>query len=160
MEAWAPRSPRTPNTVKYLPVDFASQNIEIELASVGVRAERPTFFAWLGVTQYISEEAGLKTLSLVARHGVGSEVVFDVIRPLDGLPPDEYAISAAARDLSAERGEPWISYFVPEELGSRLTSLGFTMVTHLTPEAAAAYYRDQAPDVTPLSAWELIAARI
>jgi hypothetical protein len=49
-----------------------------------------------------------------------------------------------------------ISYFVQEELGSRLTSLGFTMVTR-PPQAAAAYYRGQPPGVTPLSAWELMA---
>jgi O-methyltransferase involved in polyketide biosynthesis len=91
---------------------------------------------------------------------VGSEVVFDVIRPLDDLPPDEYAISAAARDSSKERGEPWLSYFVPEELGERLKSLGFTVVKRLTPEAAAAYYRGQPPSVTPLTAWELIAASV
>ena len=34
---------------------------------MGVKVGRATFFAWLGVTQYISAEASYATLSLVSR---------------------------------------------------------------------------------------------
>jgi methyltransferase (TIGR00027 family) len=150
---------KTP-AVKYVPVDFASRDLKTELTSVGVKVGRATFFAWLGVTQYISAEASYATLSLVSRYGAGSEIVFDVIRPVDGLPSEEYAISDAARASASERGEPWVSYFVPEDLESQLGAFGFTSVTCLTAEAAARYYVGQPAGVTPLTAWELIAARI
>lgn len=146
--------------VTYVAVDFATQDLATELAAVGVEVGAATFFTWLGVTQYISAEASLNTLAFVARHGAGSEVVFDVIRPFDGLPPDERLISSAARDSSAQRGEPWVSYFVPEELELRLRGLGFTSITRLTPEVAAPYYVGQGAEVTPLTAWVLISARI
>jgi methyltransferase (TIGR00027 family) len=147
--------------VKYLSIDFASQNLATELEAVGVRRDKLTFFAWLGVTQYIPESATYHTLTFVGRHAAGSEVVFDVIRPFAGLAADELAISAAARALAEERGEPWVAYFEPEELASRLTtSLGFSRVTRLTPERARHYYVGQPPDVTPLSAWELMAATV
>jgi methyltransferase (TIGR00027 family) len=144
--------------VRYLPVDFAVQELATELASAGLAPTRPTFFAWLGVTQYIAESAALETLSLVARHAAGSEVVFDVILPFEGLAPVEREISRAAESASGARGEPWLSYFQPATLASRLLALGFTRVARLTPDDAAAYYVGQPPDVAPLHAWQLMAA--
>ena len=87
-----------------MPVDFGSQDLETELASAGVQRSRATFFAWLGVTQYISEEATYRTLSLVASHAPGSEVVFDVIRPFEGLAPDEEPVSVALASKAAREG--------------------------------------------------------
>ncbi len=101
-----------------------------------------------------------RTLSLVASHAPGSEVVFDVIRPFEGLAPDEERISTAARASAVDRGEPWISYLAPEQLEPRLLSAGFSRVLRLTPEVAARYYEGQPADVTPLRAWELIAATV
>ena len=144
--------------VHYLPVDFAVQDLAAELASAGLEQARPTFFAWLGVTQYIAERAALETLSLAARYAAGSEIVLDVILPFDGLAPDEREISRAAELASRARGEPWLSYFQPEPFASRLRALGFSRVDRLAPEAAAAYYVGQPPELTPLHAWQLMAA--
>ncbi len=46
------------------------------------------------------------------------------------------------RDCSeaAEIGEPWLTYFTPEEMSEHLMKLGFSQVSHLTPEDAAARY--------------------
>jgi methyltransferase (TIGR00027 family) len=144
--------------VRYVPVDFASQNLEEELRAAGVRMEQPTFFAWLGVTQYISEPAAIATLSLAARYAANSEIVFDVIVPFEDLAPDELHISSAARTSSQERGEPWISFYRPEEMARRLPALGFRSVQRLTPEDARQYYLGQPSGITPLRAWQLISA--
>ena len=146
--------------VHYVPIDFASQDLEKELASAGVDRAKPTFVAWLGVTQYIADEATHETLSLVAHHASGSEIVFDVILPFDAQLPDEREMSRMSAEVSAARGEPWVSYFVPEQLAGRLDSLGFNRVEWLTPEAAGAYYEGQPPEVQPLGAWHLIAASV
>lgn len=142
--------------VDYVQVDFATQDLAGELSSAGIEPDVPTFFAWLGVTQYISEDAVTQTLSLAARHAPASEIVFDVIRPLDGLPPDEFAISDAARAFSTRRGEPWLSYFTPEALDPNLRAMGYSQIMWLTKEEAAIYYAGQR--TSPLTAWQLIAA--
>jgi methyltransferase (TIGR00027 family) len=144
--------------VDYVPVDFAARDLGEELAAAGVRAAEPAFFAWLGVTQYLTQEAALATLALAARHAPGSEVVFDVILPFEGLPSDELRISSAARASAAERGEPWISFFRPEELLPRLLALRFTEVETLNPEDARRYYVGQPAGVAPLLAWQLVSA--
>jgi methyltransferase (TIGR00027 family) len=144
--------------VRYVPLDFARQELASELIAVGIERGRPTFFAWLGVSQYVSERAALETLALVAAHAAGSEVVFDVILPFEGLAREERAISRAAERASSGRGEPWLSYFEPESFARRLRAVGFDRVDRLAPAAAAAYYAGQPPEVTPLYAWQLMAA--
>jgi methyltransferase (TIGR00027 family) len=146
--------------VRYVPIDFASQDLERELASAGVDRTKPTFVAWLGVTQYIPQESAFETLSLVARHASGSEIVFDVILPFDVQSPDEREMSRMSAEVSAARGEPWVSHFVPDQLGARLVALGYHRVEWLTPEAAGAYYEGQPAEVRPLGAWRLVAATV
>ena len=146
--------------VHYVPVDFASQDLQKELARAGVDPGKRTFFAWLGVTQYIADTASYETLSLVAQHASGSEIVFDVILPTEAQPSDEREMSRISAEASAARGEPWVSYFEPEQLDGRLASLGFSRVEWLTPEAAGAYYEGQPAEVRPLSAWRLVAATV
>ena len=146
--------------VHYVPVDFASQDLRKELANAGVDPDRPTFFAWLGVTEYLEEEASTKTFSLVAQHARGSEIVFDIILPLDAQPTDERELSRRSAELSAARGEPWLAYFVPEQVEQRLASLGFDNFAWLTPELAASYYKDQPAEVRPLAGWRLVAATV
>jgi O-methyltransferase involved in polyketide biosynthesis len=112
------------------------------------------------VTQYIPQESAFETLSLVARHASGSEIVFDVILPFDVQPPDEREMSRMSAEVSAARGEPWVSHFVPDQLGARLVALGYHRVEWLTPEAAGAYYEGQPAEVRPLGAWRLVAATV
>jgi hypothetical protein len=70
--------------------------------------------------------------------------------------PSRTAIAAAT--MRAARGEPWISYLAPEELRLRLAGLGFRSVLHLSATAAVPYYVGQPAGITPLDAWELLAA--
>jgi methyltransferase (TIGR00027 family) len=93
----------------YVPIDLAKQSLAPELAAVGVDRTRPTFFAWLGVTQYIPEVASLETLSFVASHARDSEVIFDIIQPDDALPAYELPIQQYARAGAEAQGEPWIT---------------------------------------------------
>jgi methyltransferase (TIGR00027 family) len=144
--------------VTYVPIDFAKQSLASELAAVGIDTAVPTFFAWLGVTQYIPESASLETLSFVASHARDSEVVFTVIRPDDALPADELPIQQYARSGAEAQGEPWITYFEPEELARSLSARGFRRVDDLTVEAASRYFVGQPDGVTPLAGWRLLAA--
>ena len=112
------------------------------------------------VTQYIAEGATMDTLSLVTRHAPGSEIVFDVILPFDGLPSDELQISSAARASSEDRGEPWMSFFQPGELAPRLLASGYNEVRTLSNEDACQYYFGQPAGVAPLRAWQLISATV
>lgn len=142
--------------VEYLAVDFSTQDLAAEMTRAGISRENATFFPWLGVTQYISRHAADATLSLAARFAKGSEIVFDVIRPLDTLDEAEHAISSTAASMSEQLGEPWLSFYTPEELRPHLCSMGFSQIDWLTKEKADHYYEGQV--VEPLTAWQMVSA--
>ncbi len=149
-----------PRGVRYAAVDFVAQDLGKELARAGVDAAEPTFFAWLGVTQYIDEPTSLRSLALISRHAAGSEVVFDIVLPLDAQPEAERRMTQMAALRSAERAEPWISFFLPEDIERRLAQLGFRDVAWLTPERAASYYDGQPADARPMAGWRIVAATV
>jgi methyltransferase (TIGR00027 family) len=146
--------------VHYVPVDFASQSLREELARAGVTPEQPAFFSWLGVTQYIGPEAMDDTLSLVAGYASKSEIVFDVTLPVAAQPSDERVMSNVLAEASRVRGEPWVSYLLPDALEPHMVSLGFSRIERFTSETARAYYKGQPADVQPVSMWQLLSASV
>jgi methyltransferase (TIGR00027 family) len=56
----------TPGVI-YVPVDFGSEDLQQRLVESGIHLNQPTFFSWLGVTQYIDREATDATLNFIAR---------------------------------------------------------------------------------------------
>jgi methyltransferase (TIGR00027 family) len=147
--------------VSYVPIDFANENLEQRLLAAGLELDRPVFVSWLGVTQYIERAANDATLGFVSSRPKGSEVVFDFIVRNELLDPEERALSVATAEQSAQRGEPWLTFFDPTELEKHLTALGFRKVERLTPRVAASrYYTGQPADVTPLEAWQVLSATV
>jgi methyltransferase (TIGR00027 family) len=129
-----------PNWLTFAPVDFETEALADGLAAVGFDPEQPSFFTWLGVVPYLSEEATWSTLRFIASLPKGAEVVFDYSDPPESLSPEV----RAAHDQRAERvaalGEAWVNYFEAERLHSRLRALGFDEIEDLGPRQIAARY--------------------
>ena len=122
-----------PEWVTYAPVDFERETLAEGLGGAGFDGGRATFFTWLGVVPYLSEEAIWTTLGFVAGVRGGAQVVFDY-----GDPPETLdAETRADHDRRAQRveaiGERWISYFEAEPLREKLLGLGFLEVEDLRP---------------------------
>jgi O-methyltransferase involved in polyketide biosynthesis len=115
-----------------VPLDFERQALARELAAAGFVARAGALFAWLGVVPYLERVAIRATLEAVAELSrAGGGVVFDYAVPASSL----NLIQRAAFELMAARvkaaGEPWRSFFEPEELARELSALGFTDVQDL-----------------------------
>lgn len=145
--------------VRYLGVDFAKGDLSEKLVAAGVDPARPTFFAWLGVSYYLTRAQISATLSLVARHAPGSEIVFDVMPPHATMSEMDRVFALAAAGVAAQAGEPWRSFADPAALSRVLKQLGFSETFHLTPKLAAErYYRGQ--KVPPSTRLQMMAARV
>lgn len=129
-----------PANLSFCPVDFESVSLEAGLAAVAFDSRCPSFFSWLGVTQYLTREAVLSTLGFVRSLAAGSQILFEVLVPESGLPEPERKVAAFAAEQSAARGETWLSRFDPEEMRTQLADLGYRSCLHLTPDAAQARY--------------------
>ncbi|MGN1104749.1 MAG: class I SAM-dependent methyltransferase, partial [Candidatus Coproplasma sp.] len=67
-----------PENLNFVPVDFAVDNLAEKLLAAGFDPAKKTFFSWLGVSYYLTEEQISDTLKSIARISAdGSTVVFD-----------------------------------------------------------------------------------
>ena len=129
-----------PPNLTFVPIDFEKQTLLDGLRDGGYPLEKPAFFSWLGVTQYLTKEAVLGTLKQVATLPSGTEISFTFVVPQSLLAGDDQRFFAMAAAGAAARGEPWVTFFEPAELSGQLQELGFTRVEHFSPDDANIRY--------------------
>jgi O-methyltransferase involved in polyketide biosynthesis len=110
------------------------------LAAAGFDPLQQTFFTWLGVVPYLTEEAVFLTLGFIASLPNGAHVVFDYSDPPAELPAERRAKHDRRAAHVAELGEAWLSYFKADELCTKLRTLGFCEIEDLGPPQIAARY--------------------
>lgn len=133
-----------PPNLEFVPIDFEHESLEQGLARSGFDADQPSFFSWLGVTMYLTEDAVDAVFRFVGGLPAGSAMVFTFAQP--GDPSPESAPTLA--EMAAAVGEPWLTRFTPEQLRPKLHDAGFGQISFLLPEAAASYFHGR-PDGLP-----------
>ena len=122
-----------PHNLAFVPVDFTTDSLTERLPDGGFAPSAKSFFSWLGVTYYLSEEAIDKTLAeLSVLCADGSALVFDY--------PDEGVFDAVERRvqntvmMAKAGGEPMRSAFSRKEIEALLAKHGFAIGELLTPD--------------------------
>jgi methyltransferase (TIGR00027 family) len=135
-----------PSNVIYAPINFESETLGQGLMRAGFDFSRPAFFAWLGVTPYLSREAVMDTLMFIATSTAReSEVVFDYTQPVEALDDLQRANFEAMAERVAAAGEPFRSFFEPAALARDLYALGFSAVEDFDANALnPRYFADRA----------------
>jgi methyltransferase (TIGR00027 family) len=138
---------RIPDSVTFASHDFEGGALGETLARAGVDPTKPSFFAWLGVTPYLTPQSVVATLDSLSRIRVtGTEIVFDYCSPPSSLRRvARRAFDGLARRLR-ERGEPWIGFFDPASLERTILEMGFTRIETLGPGDIHARYFDGRKD--------------
>ena len=134
-----------PPSLTFVPVDFEHQTLADALARSGLNTNAPTFFSWLGVTPYLTREACMTTLSVIAKMRAGSGVVFDfAIDPALLNAGQRQALAALSKRVAAA-GEPFQLFFDPAKLQAELKALGFHRTEFLQgAQINARYFKDRA----------------
>jgi len=128
-----------PENLSLIPVDFEKQTLSAEFEKSDYNPGIPTFYSWLGVTQFISERSVFDTLKFVATSSPGSQVVFQYCLPDETLNAEELQQRIWARQRAEEIGEPWKSTFRQEHLVSKLNEFGFTQIEDIDQSKAEKY---------------------
>ncbi len=133
-----------PTSLTFVPVDFEHQTLANGLEQSGFNASAAAFFSWLGVTPYLTREACMTTLSLIAKMPVGSGVVFDfVVDPALRNAGQRQALDALSKRV-AGYGEPFQLFFDPGKLQDELKGMGFHRTELLQgKELNARYFKDR-----------------
>ena len=133
-----------PPSLTFVPIDFEHQTLETGLQEAGFGSSVVTFFSWLGVTPYLTREACMSTLSVIAGMPADSGVVFDfAIDPSLLNAGQREALGALSKRVAAA-GEPFQLFFDPEKLDADLKTLGFRRTELLQgKELNARYFKDR-----------------
>ncbi|HEY1631124.1 MAG TPA: SAM-dependent methyltransferase [Rhizomicrobium sp.] len=125
-----------PESLTYAPVDFERDTLANGLSAAGFDFDKPAFFAWLGVTPYLTREAIMGTLGFIASLKPKSGVAFDYAEP----PSEDHAGFRAMAERVAALGEPFRSLLDPRELAASLKELGFRRIEDFGGEELNARY--------------------
>ena len=124
-----------PASLTFAPIDFEKGTLADGLAAAGFDRDKQTFFTWLGVAPYLTEQAVFSTLEFVAGLPAKAHIVFDYGNPpRPDMGHEGYA--AAHRELAArvaKIGESIRSHFETEKLHLRLRGMGFFEIEDLDP---------------------------
>ena len=114
-----------PAALTFVPVDFERQTLAEGLGQSGFDLSAAAFFSWLGVTPYLTRDACMSTLSLIATMPAGSGVVFDFAVDPALLNAGQRQALDALSERVARYGEPFQLFFDPEKLQDELKAMGF-----------------------------------
>jgi methyltransferase (TIGR00027 family) len=150
-----------PNNVRFVPVDFQRHALADRLLEAGWRAEVPTFWSWLGVTMYLTDDAVMAVLARVAAGSPGTTIVLNYTVHDDEVDPAELDLREAGAAGVARQGEPWINFYRPAEFASRVGALGFSSVrTVLAGELSRRYFDGRDDGLWCPSLTALLVARV
>ena len=121
-----------PPNAGFATIDFERESVREGLLRHAISPTQRTFFSWLGVTMYLREDAIDAVLRSVAEFPSGSEIVL-TFASTSNMPQ-------GVADRAAQAGEPWLSYFEPEQIEDKLRAAGFTTVELLLPLVAKSRY--------------------
>ncbi|MBJ8343867.1 SAM-dependent methyltransferase [Antrihabitans sp. YC2-6] len=129
-----------PERLTFVPVDFETDTLATRLEAAGFSRTDPAVFVWLGVVFYLTPDAASTTLEYVAGQSEGVEVIFDYLQP--GDTEADRAQMRTRANRAAAVGEPWFSYFTPDDIAAQLRALGFTDVEDHSAADLVAEYLD------------------
>jgi methyltransferase (TIGR00027 family) len=142
-----------PSNVHFIATDFTKESLQDALSRCVFNPKAPAFFAWLGVTMYLTREVNLATFAAIANSAAaGSEIVFDYFEQslfeANGSPRSQEF--AAMRARVAEMGEAFVSGFDSATLASALAGLRLELEEDLTiPDLVARYDPQGVNDLRP-----------
>jgi methyltransferase (TIGR00027 family) len=150
-----------PPHLVFVPVDFEQQSLSEELSAAGYKVDAPGYFCWLGVTQYLTVQAIDSILEQVSKLAPRTEITFEYTLPDSLLDEEQKNYVAFCKSGAAERGEPWLSFFTPEEISNKLERLKFSRIMHLDlRQASARYFSNRSDQLRCPEAHRLVTALV
>lgn len=150
-----------PDVLTFAPVNFETETLAHGLVRAGFDSDKPAVFAWLGVVPYLTHDAIMATLRFIAGLPKGTTVIFDYGEPAS----TRHEASRIAHEEMAARvaanGEPFRSFFPPEDIMRDVKSAGFSQVEDFDSQMLnARYFRDREDGLELRGAGHLLRARV
>jgi methyltransferase (TIGR00027 family) len=150
-----------PDVLTFAPVNFETETLAQGLTRAGFDDTKPAVFAWLGVVPYLTHDAIMATLRFIAGLPKGTAVIFDYGEPASARhEPSRIAHEEMAARVAAN-GEPFRSFFTPEDILRDVKTAGFSHVEDFNSRTLNARYFGNREDGLELrGAGHLLRARV
>jgi methyltransferase (TIGR00027 family) len=149
-----------PGGLVFAPVDFERQTLRDGLESAGFDFGQRAVFAWLGVAMFLTLDAISATLSTIMECAAGTRLVLTYNQPRAALQGVAAEVSVTFVGIATEMGEPFITRFLPREIGQLLREHGFDDTADFGPEEALTAYFQGRTSVDIGGSERLIAATV
>jgi methyltransferase (TIGR00027 family) len=147
--------------LRYVAVDFGSDDVELRLREAGWRPGSASLFVWEGVTNYLDEPAVAAVLGMVGRTAPGSVLVFTFIHR--GVIDGSVHFDGADKLVRSTRrlGEPWTFGLDPAALASYLAPFKLSLEDNLgADEYRRRYFGDESRDLRGYAFYRIAVARV
>jgi methyltransferase (TIGR00027 family) len=147
-----------PADLHFAAADLERESVSNALCRTPYDRAQPAFFAWPGVTMYLTQAAIFKTLRSIAEVAApGSRIAFDYIEP-GAYGPDAPPRLSFLIQHARQVGEPMMPNLTPANLKSDLAAIGFQLVENLTPSDIQSRYLTNTEGFHALEFWHLAQA--
>ncbi|MEU5480408.1 class I SAM-dependent methyltransferase [Streptomyces mirabilis] len=120
--------PVVARSVRFTPVDFATDDLGSALEAAGHDASVPTTWLWEGVVPYLTHDEVRATVRAVAdRSASGSALVLNYQGP--SVKASAGRLIARVLNSSVTASEPWRSLWKPQKMAVLLTEYGLRVVS-------------------------------
>lgn len=127
-----------PDNLHFAPCDFERETVSDALARQSFDPARPTFFAWMGVTVYLEHDTIREALEeLRTLSAPGSALAFEYALPTEGLSGSDQISRAFSLAAETRRDEPFVSFFLEEQIADMTRKAGWPRFEALDHEAAS-----------------------
>jgi methyltransferase (TIGR00027 family) len=117
-----------PGSVRFVATDFERDSLGGCLRRAGFDPARPALVSWLGVTVYLTQAAISQTLAEIGGFAPGTQLITDYMLPAALRDETGNAYAGLVAPAAADRGEPWLTFFAPDEMSALLEQHGFGAV--------------------------------
>lgn len=135
-----------PDSLTFVPVNFERQTAMEGLIAAGFDQSSPAFFAWLGVTMYLREDAVYAVLRDISGMPRASGIIFDYAVSKSEMSLLGRLMVAVVNRRLKRINEPWVTFLSPETLAAKLRSLGFHEIRDLGSDELNARYLSSRTD--------------
>jgi len=140
------QAPELESQVTFVPVNFEREALFEKLALHGFDIRKPTFFTWLGVVWYLTDDAVFSTLRAIAASVSDSEIVFEYPVAAPFVYAEDRPILDVVRQAGAQRGETLRPGFDPTPFADQIKDMGFEVIADLSPEEMQTRYLQSRDD--------------
>jgi len=151
-----------PEWLRFVSVDFEAGSLWWdELLKSGFDPTKPTVLTCTGLSMYLTTEANKATLQQIATLAPGSVLAMTYMLPFELIEEEDHVLQTISEKGARASGNPFISYFSPNEILDLAREAGFADVKNVSAsDLNKLYFTGRTDNLSPASGEGFLIATI